>query len=142
MLNLSAKRLKPANVGDNILVPVPDIDRGRADFRNVKGVIIKCGNDGIYTIGTSHGILRQQYATTVGAFLEETEVQENVISLREVARKESLGSGQGSRSCTCLTGCSNAMYVVDKQIVCALVNVTGSATALLILAKLCYFYNI
>ena len=114
MLSFTAKRFKPADVGDNVLVPVPDVDRGRADFRNVKGIITKCGNDGTYKIGTSHGTLKQQYTRaqfipTIGSFLEETQVPENEITLREVARNESLGSGQGNRSCTCLTGCSNNM---------------------------------
>ena len=82
MLSSTAKGFKPADVGDNVLVPVPDVDRGRADFRNVKGIITKCGNDGTYKIGTSHGTLKQQYTRaqfipTIGSFLEETQVPEN-----------------------------------------------------------------
>lgn len=40
----SAKRFPPANVGDTVMVPIPDVDRGRAEFPNVKAVVIEVIN--------------------------------------------------------------------------------------------------
>ena len=35
MLSTAAKRFKPASVGDNVAIPIPDVDKGRAEVRNV-----------------------------------------------------------------------------------------------------------
>ena len=52
MLSTTAKRFKPAGVGDNVATPIPDVDKGRAEFRNVLGVITNVGGNGKYLIGT------------------------------------------------------------------------------------------
>ena len=94
------------------MVPVPDVDRGRTDFRNVAAVVKEVNAQrGIYTIGTKHGVLEQCYTRNQiipgkTSFLTTVQVPEN-ISLREVANFESLGSGQGYDRCNCKTGCEN-----------------------------------
>lgn len=40
----SEKRFPPANIGDTVMVPIPDVDRGRAEFTNVKAVVIEVIN--------------------------------------------------------------------------------------------------
>ena len=35
MISAIVKRFKPAEKGNNVMIPVPDVDRGRAEFRNV-----------------------------------------------------------------------------------------------------------
>ena len=37
----SINRFSPAAVGDTVMVPIPDVDRGRAEFPNVKAVVIE-----------------------------------------------------------------------------------------------------
>ena len=61
MLERSVKRFKPAEVGDNVLVPVPDVDRGRGEFRNIKGIVTNDNGNGCYSIGTTEGTLKQAY---------------------------------------------------------------------------------
>ena len=61
MISTTVKRFKPAEKGNNVMIPVPDVDRGRAEFRNVKGVILDAETDGTNTIGTNHGTLKQKY---------------------------------------------------------------------------------
>ena len=61
MISCTVKKFKPANEGDKVLVPVPDIDRGRAEFRNVAGIITSVEENGSYTIGTNQGVLKQKY---------------------------------------------------------------------------------
>ena len=113
MITMTAKRFKPLEIGANVSVPVPDVDRGSGELRNLLGVIIKRGNDGMYAIGTAHGTLKQKYARSQFVpnkvtSLEISNVPDNAVNLREVARKEPMGSGQGFRlrRCGCLKGYS------------------------------------
>jgi hypothetical protein len=48
-------------VGDNVAVPIPSVDRGRGDPRNILGVILAVEN-GQYTIGCPSGILKGKYS--------------------------------------------------------------------------------
>ena len=100
-------------VGDNVLVPIPDVDRGRGEFRNIKGIITANQINGCYTIGTKHGILKQpycrnQFIPTNASLLQLGDVSTSAeITLREVARKESTGIDQGYATLryTCKSGC-------------------------------------
>ena len=111
MLSVTAKRFKPREVGGNVSVPIPDVDRGRGEFRNVLGAITEVGNDGMYAIGTTHGTLEQKYTRSQFVpnkvtSLEVSDVPDTEVNLRQVARNDSMGSGQGFRRCGCVTGCS------------------------------------
>lgn len=111
MISMTAKRFKTGEIGENVSVPVPDVDRGRGEFRNVLGVITEVDNDGMYAIGTAHGTLKQKYARSQFVpnkvtSLKVSDIPGKEVNLREVARKESMGSGQGFTRCGCFTGCS------------------------------------
>lgn len=68
-LEKQAKRMKsfsdtlhqPANIGDNVTVPIPDVDKGRGDLRNIIGIVLQVTDDGLYKIGTKHGVLQSFY---------------------------------------------------------------------------------
>ena len=113
MLIKSTQRFEPAAVGTTVMVPVPDVDRGRCEFRNIKAVVLECMSNGLYKLGTKHGVLKQAYSrnkfTPVKeSFLELAEVpKDREVSVREVAREDSLGTGQGFVKCGCKTGCEN-----------------------------------
>lgn len=51
----------PANIGDNVTIPIPDVDKGKGDLRNIIGVIIQTNEEGFYKIGTKHGVLQNLY---------------------------------------------------------------------------------
>ena len=111
MLKQSAKRYKPAQTGDSVMVPIPDVDRGRADFLNLKGVVMEANSSGLYKIGTEHGILNQlysrnQFAPTIEKFMSISDVPEISVSLREATKSSSIGLGQGFFRCSCTTGCT------------------------------------
>ena len=40
MLIKSTHRFEPAAVGTTVMVPVPDVDRGRCEFRNIKAIVL------------------------------------------------------------------------------------------------------
>ena len=98
------------------MVPIPDVDRGRADLRNIKAIVKKVNGDGMYELGTEFGTLEQlysrnQFAPTLENFMCLSDVPTNCnISLREAARKNSIGLGQGFFKCNCKTGCTTKRF--------------------------------
>ena len=111
MLSETAKRFKECVLGENVLVPIPEVDRGRTDFRNVLGVIMMVGPDG-YTIGTQSGLLKQKYVRsqfqpTIGNHLRAIDVPPKEVSLREACGMVSLAHGQGFIRCSCKGDCSS-----------------------------------
>ncbi|XP_063884390.1 KRAB-A domain-containing protein 2-like [Scylla paramamosain] len=107
----SVKRFQPAKVGETVMVPVPLVDRGRAEFPNVKAVVFQALDNGTYKLGTKHGLLKQaytrnQFTPCLEKFLSlDDVVQEREVSLREVAIAESMGQGQGFAKCSCTKSC-------------------------------------
>ncbi|MPC96927.1 hypothetical protein E2C01_092209 [Portunus trituberculatus] len=45
---VSTMRFKKAEVGDTVMVPIPLVDRGRAQFNNAKAVVLKVNENGTY----------------------------------------------------------------------------------------------
>lgn len=41
MLASSGKCFPPQEIGATVMVPIPDVDRGRAEFGNVKAVVLE-----------------------------------------------------------------------------------------------------
>ena len=48
-------------IGSNVTVPIPSIDRGRADPRNIIGVVTECSDNELYTIAVKGGLLDRKY---------------------------------------------------------------------------------
>jgi hypothetical protein len=113
MKSISIQRYKPAEIGDSVMVNIPLVDRGRGEFPNVKAVITGKEAGGLYKLGTQHGLLKQLYTRNQFNLCEEKFLQINDVpqeqekTLREVARAESMGSGQGYLKCVCKTSCKN-----------------------------------
>ena len=56
MLTKSAKKLKVVVVGDNVLVPVPNVDRAKIDHPNLLAVVMEEKAEGLYRLGTRSAI--------------------------------------------------------------------------------------
>jgi hypothetical protein len=111
MVENTNKRLKPVSVGSTVLVAIPDVDRGRGDHKNLLGVILSEENT-FYKIGTQSGTLkscysRNQFSHCEQNFLDVSQVPDEVITLREAARKASSGTGQGFFFCKCTGKCKD-----------------------------------
>lgn len=107
MLQASRQRFEEAEVGQNVVVPIPDVDRGRGDPRNVMAVVMSI-NDGFYRLGTKHGVLNRLYVRNemelcAQQFFTVDEVPEtSQISLREAVGAASVsGRSQGFLKCNC-----------------------------------------
>ena len=122
MVDKSVMRFKAAYVGDIVMVPIPNVDRGRAEFRNLKvAVIVDVKGNGLYKLGTTDGLLKQLYSRSqvmpcVKKFLSINDVpKEKEVCLRETTRYQSLGDRQGFLKCSCKTSCTNARCKRKKK---------------------------
>lgn len=107
MLAASKNRLQPAAVGQNVLIRIPEVDRGRADPINLMAVLINESN-GFFRLGTKNGILQRMYCRSEfelcnQEFFTVDDVPQNKeISLREAVGAASVsGHGQGGIRCGC-----------------------------------------
>jgi len=58
MVSLSNARLPAVDIGTNIVVRVPDLDRGCLAPRNVLAVV-NVSSSGLYLLGTKEGLLER-----------------------------------------------------------------------------------
>src|SRR5215510_6236601 len=62
MVSLSNSRLTAVDIGTNVVVRVPDFDRGRLAPRNVVAVVVDVNSSGLYLLGTKEVLLERLYA--------------------------------------------------------------------------------
>ncbi|KAK7111892.1 hypothetical protein V1264_011445 [Littorina saxatilis] len=102
MVKRSRVDLKAGEVGDNVAVPVPLVDRGRGDPRNILGVILhRDVETDIYTIAVKAGILhggysRNQFDLCPQRLLTEEDVSlDKAVSLQSAVMEQSASGGEG-----------------------------------------------
>ena len=54
--------LSEVKVGDNVTIPIPSVDRGRTDPRNLIGIVTDISDNDMYTIAVKSGILNSNYS--------------------------------------------------------------------------------
>ncbi|XP_074040062.1 uncharacterized protein [Leptinotarsa decemlineata] len=96
----SDKKFPPVTKGVTIRVPIPDVDKGRGDLRNILAVVMDTTEDGFYKLGTANGVLKQLYAGSqftvcTKSLVRVEDVPDQETGLRTVATAQSTGSGQG-----------------------------------------------
>ena len=62
MVKRSRTELAPGQNGDNVAIPIPLVDRGHGDPRNILAVILDRSDNNNYTLVTKHGILKGAYS--------------------------------------------------------------------------------
>ena len=95
MLVSSAKKFHPANIGDNVLVPIERPDKMNSlGPRNMLGVVTNI-SEGVYTIGTRDGTLNTAYTRnqfevcSSNSFLQPTIVPPAIVSQTSAMRNAS-----------------------------------------------------
>src|SRR5215469_14822797 len=107
MLKRSRVVNAPGDVGDNVTVPVPLVDRGRGDPRNLLGIILDRDENEMYRIAVRAGILtgkysRNQFDLCSQKLLTDKEVRlDREVALRTAVTDESTCGGQGFVRCNC-----------------------------------------
>ncbi|KAK7116507.1 hypothetical protein V1264_002174 [Littorina saxatilis] len=111
MVKRSRVDFKCGEVGDNVAVPVPMVDRGRGDARNILGVILNRDiSTDIYTVAVKAGVLkvrysRNQFDLCPQRLLSMRDVNlDKHVSLRSAIIAESASGGQGFTKCNCAGG--------------------------------------
>ena len=108
-------------IGQNVLIPIPNVDRGKGDPRNVMAVVTERVHNG-YKLGTSGGMLlgsytRNQFELSDSQFLDkETVDKTSEISLCNAVRSVSVCGGQGFTKCGC--GASGKLRCNTKRCAC------------------------
>ncbi|XP_025204536.1 dehydrogenase/reductase SDR family member 11-like isoform X2 [Melanaphis sacchari] len=103
-------KFPPANVGDSVRVTLPDVDRGRADPKNILFAVVAIEDEQYYKLGNKYGTLpqlytRNQFGVCPISLIPLDEVVPIEKSLREIAGLISDGSGgQGYKRCSCKDG--------------------------------------
>ncbi|XP_039303442.1 KRAB-A domain-containing protein 2-like [Solenopsis invicta] len=110
----------PVDIGANIIIPIPDVDRGKADLRNLIGIVLERNEDGLYKIGTKDGILnklycRSEFDISPQIFLTQEQMPKQEIFLRTAARKGAVGTGQGFVRCACTKNCTSKRFFCMKK---------------------------
>ena len=97
--------------GDNVTLPIPLVDRGKGDPRNIKGIILDRDERDLYRIAVRSGILKERYTRnqfdlcTQHLYTYSDVCQEKQVGLREAVHHESTCGGQGFTKCNCtITG--------------------------------------
>ena len=107
MIKRSRIEIPHGRVGDDVIIPVLIVDRGRGDARNVLGVILDRNVSDLYTIGVQSGVLKSKYARNqfdicAQQLLNERDVNRNdMLTLRQAVIKQSSSGGQGFLKCNC-----------------------------------------
>ena len=122
---LSNSRPPAVDIGTNIVVRVPDLDRECLAPRNVLAVVVDVSSSGLYLLGTKEGLLERLYAcnefkTADSNFIEAHDVPPGSLSLRSASMITS-GSKQGFVSCHC------ERYCIDRKCKCRSKNTKSNS---------------
>ena len=89
MVSLSNLRLPAVDIGTNVVVKMPDVDRGRWAPRNVRADVVDVSSFGLYQLSTKEGLLERLYAgkkfTTADRFIDAHDVPSSSLSLRSAS---------------------------------------------------------
>ena len=106
MLDRSNKVLDEVEIGCNVVVPIPNVDHGKGDPKNIMAVVQSKTEKG-YRLATKQGILlrsytRNQFEPTDSLFLKPSDIlADNFILFRQAVRLNSICDGQGFQKCGC-----------------------------------------
>ena len=100
----------PGDPGDNVTIPIPLVDRGKGDPRNVIGIILDRNENDMYRIGVRDGILKGRYSRSQfdicshQLYSIDEVSSDKEIGLRQAVQQSSRFGGQGYAKCNCTAG--------------------------------------
>ena len=107
MVKRSRIDLQTGAIGDNVAVPIPAVDRGRGDARNILGVVVNKTDNDQYKIAVEGGLRnghysRSQFVLCPQRLLVTDDIcVDNSVSLRRAVSSESASGDQGFFKCNC-----------------------------------------
>ena len=90
MVSLSNSRLPAVAIGTNVVIRVPDLDRGCLAPRNVLAVVVDINSSGIYLLSMKEGLLERLYdgnefTTADNNLIKTHDVPSNSLCLRSAS---------------------------------------------------------
>ena len=126
----------PASIGDNVTIPIPLVDRGRGDPRNLMGVVLEHNENDLYRIAVRNGILagvysRNQFHLCPQKLLTDADIiTTTVIFLRTAVQRQSVCGGQSlNATLQVVTGARQTSANATKQVSSTTVAVTVKSLA-------------
>ncbi|XP_075231703.1 uncharacterized protein LOC142330362 [Lycorma delicatula] len=122
MKQTSQNKFPTVEVGKTVTIPIPSVDRGKEDARNVLGVVLEKTEEGFYKQGTKRGTIntlftRNRFQECKETIINISDVPDIELSLRETSTKDSMFGGQGFIKCNC-----NKRYN-SKMCKCKILNI-------------------
>ncbi|KAI4496192.1 hypothetical protein M0804_000002 [Polistes exclamans] len=129
-LEVQAKKMKMNSenefptvpVGTTVQVSIPDVDKGeQGDSRCILAVVMSVTENGFYRLGTSEGILKQEYARSHFTLCSKNllrieDIPDQKISLPSVTIDQSSGSSQECVKCMCKRNCRTMKCLCVKNV--------------------------
>ena len=141
MIKRSRTDLKPGAIGDYVAVPIPLVDRGRGDPRNIIGIIVNRDEHDMYRIAVKAGIFstnysRNQFDLCPQRLLADSDVNtQSTITLRQ-ALKSSLQVGKDSFIATAAKATNNVEQTDANVLNQRSFATTGATTASLVRTRI------
>ena len=94
MVKRSQLELVSGQIGDNVAVPIPQVDKGRGDPRNILEIVMDHNENDLYTICVKAGVLkkkftRNQFDLCPQRLITESDVDTSKkITLRQAVKEE------------------------------------------------------
>ncbi|XP_046973556.1 KRAB-A domain-containing protein 2-like [Vanessa cardui] len=132
-IDATIKKIPRSDVGNSVLVKVPNIDRGSLDVKYIHGKIVDTKN-GAYKVATKYGTIKKWLSRQDLEYLDTTygdEISESPITLSMAVASQSPLGGQGSQKCSCkpaLSQCRNNRCACFKNKVSCGSKCHGSLT--------------
>ncbi|XP_076056311.1 uncharacterized protein LOC143034260 [Oratosquilla oratoria] len=107
MVKRSRRIMDRGNVGNNVTIPIPMVDRSRGDPRNIMGMTVDIDENDNYTIAMKSGIVSGKYTKnqfdlcTYELYSEDDVTTDRTVSLRSAVQHESKSGGRGFAKCNC-----------------------------------------
>ncbi|XP_045471753.1 uncharacterized protein LOC123678661 [Harmonia axyridis] len=97
MLTLSREKIPPAEIGQNVVVKVPDVDRGRLAPRSVLAVVLNVNESSLYKLGTKDGALERLYSRNEFIFADSNFINSSDVPSCSINLRKASALSSGSR---------------------------------------------
>jgi hypothetical protein len=110
MLQRSSRKFPSVQIDDNVIVPIPSVDRSKCEFQNLIGIILGKDDD-LYTIGCRAGWIKEKFGRNgfekcPSKFLTKEDIPRVCVTLRSASTMISIdGKAQGMFKCNCKKTC-------------------------------------
>ncbi|CAF0900363.1 unnamed protein product [Brachionus calyciflorus] len=122
MRTRSKKYLPDVNIGDFVLLPIPDVDKGLTESPNLICPVIH--NDCthiLYELACEVGVFTEMFAGNSFDLVKDANLELNIRSdisvkgIRQAVNELSIGGGQGMVKCNCTGQCMTNRCTCKKS---------------------------